>query len=364
MTASNIVELYGVTKAFGALTVLHDIDLNIVEGEILTLLGPSGCGKTTLMRIIAGFEPTTHGRVIIKGADVSNLPPDRRPVNMVFQRYALFPHLDVFDNVAFGLRLKKWPKDRIREVVRNMLQLVQLGDYGNRWIHELSGGQAQRVALARALVNSPSVLLLDEPLAALDLKIRHHMLAELKRIHQETGTTFIYVTHDQDEATILSDRIVLMNGGRIEQIGTPEEMYAHPRSLFCARFLGETNILDGAVRACESEVTYVDLGTGTVKVPTNGTALAVGQKVSLAIRPEALQVCRRAQPAATEGDANALEGTVEDVVFMGSRVLYSIRTPVETLKYQATRSVDGVMLAQGEEVRACWRPEAAVLLTH
>ncbi|WP_428032124.1 ABC transporter ATP-binding protein [Ancylobacter sp.] len=362
MSTPNIVELYGVTKAFGALTVLHDIDLTIKEGEILTLLGPSGCGKTTLMRIIAGFEPTTHGRVMIEGADVSYLPPDRRPVNMVFQRYALFPHLDVFDNVAFGLRLKKWPKARIREAVQHMLHLVQLDEYGNRWIHELSGGQAQRVALARALVNAPKVLLLDEPLAALDLKIRHHMLAELKRIHQETGTTFIYVTHDQDEATILSDRIVLMNKGCIEQLGTPEEMYAHPGSLFCARFLGETNILTGPVSACASGLAHVAIGAGTVTVPHNGSAVAVGQNVSLAIRPEALQVRRRAGAADAVPD-NALDGVVEDVVFMGSRVVYSIRTPVETLKFQETRSVDGTMLARGEEVRASWRPEAAVLLT-
>ncbi|WP_029352339.1 ABC transporter ATP-binding protein [Bosea sp. 117] len=364
MSTSKIVELYGVSKAFGALTVLHDIDLAIQEGEILTLLGPSGCGKTTLMRIIAGFEATTHGRVIIKGANVSNLPPDRRPVNMVFQRYALFPHLDVFDNVAFGLRLKKWPKAKIQEAVQHMLHLVQLGDYGNRWIHELSGGQAQRVALARALVNSPSVLLLDEPLAALDLKIRHHMLAELKRIHRETGTTFIYVTHDQDEATILSDRIVLMNRGRIEQIGTPEDMYAKPRSLFCARFLGETNILSGSVRSSESGVTYVDVGPGTMKVMTNGTALSAGQNVSLAIRPEALRVARKAEFPGGADDHNALEGTVEEVVFMGSRVVYSIRTPIETIKYQETSTMGHAMLTQGDEVRATWRPEAAVLLTH
>lgn len=363
MTTPNIVELYGVTKAFGALTVLSDIDLEVADGEILTLLGPSGCGKTTLMRIVAGFETTTHGRVIIKGADVSRQPPEQRPVNMVFQRYALFPHLDVFDNVAFGLRLKKKSKPEIREAVTRMLELVQLGEFGNRWIGELSGGQAQRVALARALVNAPSVLLLDEPLAALDLKIRHHMLAELKRIHAETGTTFIYVTHDQDEATILSDRIVLMNKGGIEQIGTPEEMYAQPKSLFCARFLGETNILTGSVISSEMGTTYVNIGPGAAKVATNGTTVPIGREVSLAIRPEALRVDKREALGHEAENFNFIDGVVDEVVFMGSRVIYNIRTLVETIKYQETRPVNGISLERGDEVRASWRADAAVLLT-
>ncbi|RUX20726.1 ATP-binding cassette domain-containing protein, partial [Mesorhizobium sp. M7A.F.Ca.US.011.01.1.1] len=202
---NNIVELNDITKKWGTFTALDNINLNVKKGEILTLLGPSGCGKSTLMRIVAGFENPTVGHVVINGKDVTAIPPERRPVNMVFQRYALFPHLDVFDNVAFGLRLKGHSKDQVNDEVDQMLKLVQLQDFRSRWIGEISGGQAQRVALARALVNKPEVLLLDEPLAALDLKIRHHMLEELKRIHTETGTTFIYVTHDQDEAMILSD---------------------------------------------------------------------------------------------------------------------------------------------------------------
>ncbi|GLK69875.1 ABC transporter ATP-binding protein [Hansschlegelia plantiphila] len=361
MTTPPIVELYGVTKSFGAFTVLNDIDLKIADGEILTLLGPSGCGKTTLMRIVAGFEQSTHGRVLLRGVDVSNQPPERRPVNMVFQRYALFPHLDVFDNVAFGLRLKKKSKSEIKKTVTHMLELVQLGEYANRWITELSGGQAQRVALARALVNEPSVLLLDEPLAALDLKIRHHMLAELKRIHVETGTTFIYVTHDQDEATILSDRIVLMNKGAIEQIGTPEEMYARPQSLFCAKFLGETNILSGSVISAEGDTTYVDIGAGAAKVAMNG--VPVGSQVSLAVRPEAIRLDKVREVAGKE-NFNFVDGVIQDVVFMGSRVVYNIRTPINLIKYQETRPVHGISLERGDEVRASWAADAAVLLTH
>ena len=225
---------------------------------MLTLLGPSGCGKSTLMRIVAGFEKATSGDVVIDGRRVNDTPPEKRPVNMVFQRYALFPHLDVFDNVAFGLRLKKLPKQEITDATQRILDLVQLSDLADRWIGEISGGQAQRVALARALVNEPTVLLLDEPLAALDLKIRHYMIGELKRIHETTGTTFLYVTHDQDEAMMLSDRIVLMNEGRIEQIGTPEEMYSAPKTLFTARFLGETNIVPATFARRDGEVSVYD----------------------------------------------------------------------------------------------------------
>lgn len=214
---TNSIELTGISKSYGNLTALGKVDLTVKRNEILTLLGPSGCGKTTLMRIIAGFEEPTTGKVVIDGKDSTALAPEHRPVNMVFQKYALFPHLDVFDNVAFGLRLKKKPRDEIKREVTKALELVQLENFKNRWISELSGGQAQRVALARALVNRPAVLLLDEPLAALDLKIRHHMLNEIKRIHEETSTTFVYVTHDQDEAMILSDRVVLLNKGGIER---------------------------------------------------------------------------------------------------------------------------------------------------
>ena len=288
MTDMNVVELKNVEKFFGKFQALQDIDLSIRKGEVLTLLGPSGCGKSTLMRIVAGFEKATNGNVSINGQRINDTPPEKRPVNMVFQRYALFPHLDVFDNVAFGLRLKKLPKQEITDATQKILDLVQLSDLADRWIGEISGGQAQRVALARALVNEPTVLLLDEPLAALDLKIRHYMIGELKRIHETTGTTFLYVTHDQDEAMMLSDRIVLMNDGRIEQIGTPEEMYSAPKTLFTARFLGETNILPAKFASREGAVFVYETPIGPVGC---GREMAASENCNiLSVRPEAVSI--------------------------------------------------------------------------
>ncbi|WP_429818923.1 ABC transporter ATP-binding protein [Ensifer sp. B1-9] len=357
--SQNIVELNNITKSFGIFTALDNINLNVKKGEILTLLGPSGCGKSTLMRIVAGFENATSGDVVISGRDVTHVPPEKRPVNMVFQRYALFPHLDVFDNVAFGLRLKGLPKSQINDEVNSMLKLVQLQDFSNRWIGEISGGQAQRVALARALVNKPSVLLLDEPLAALDLKIRHHMLDELKRIHTETGTTFIYVTHDQDEAMILSDRVVLMNKGTIEQIGTPDEMYGAPKTLFCAKFFGDTNLLDGRVKNADGTGAIVDLPVGAAQV--TGGNLRAGTPVHVSIRPEAISIAKAngTQPEA----ANHVSGNVEDVVFIGSRVVYKVRHSTGTLlKCQEHRAAAGIRFGIGSPVALSWDPASVVVL--
>lgn len=356
--SQNIVGLSNITKSFGAFVALDNINLHVKQGEILTLLGPSGCGKSTLMRIIAGFEMPTRGEVLISGQAVTKTPPEKRPVNMVFQRYALFPHLDVFDNVAFGLRLKGLPKAEVNDQVSAMLNLVQLQEFSNRWIGEISGGQAQRVALARALVNKPSVLLLDEPLAALDLKIRHLMLEELKRIHTETGTTFVYVTHDQDEAMILSDRVVLMNKGTIEQIGTPDEMYGSPKTLFCAKFFGETNLLDGKVRASDSNGALLDLSVGAASVGTPD--LPSGAPVHVSIRPEAITIAK----ADDSNEAvNRLSGEVEDVVFIGSRVVYKVRHQSgTTLKCQEARAAAGIRFGVGSPVSLSWDPASVVVL--
>lgn len=352
-----IVHLGAITKSFGPVKALHEITLDVRQGEILTLLGPSGCGKTTLMRIIAGFQEQTSGKVEINGVDMQGVPPERRPVNMVFQRYALFPHLDVFDNIAFGLRLKKMPREQIRTEVGRILELVQMQDLADRWINELSGGQSQRVALARALVNQPAVLLLDEPLAALDLKIRQHMLTELKRIHTETGTTFVYVTHDQDEAMMLSNRIVLMNRGRIEQIGSPEELYAAPASLFAAQFLGDINLLPARVVAIDGALARCDIGIAIIEAPAKG--LALGDKVTLCVRPETILL----EGADAGPSAGGLDGQIKDTAFSGNRIVYWVTLPNgEVLRCQESRTVQGQRFHAGLPVNVSWPMEANVVL--
>src|SRR5438128_4940237 len=238
------IALEGVSKGFGETRAVRDVTLAIGEGEFFSLLGPSGCGKTTTLRMIAGFEVPDEGRVLLHGKDVTSTLPSRRPVNMVFQQYALFPHMSVYDNVAFGLKVKRVPRAEHRDRVHEMLRVVSLEGMDKRRARQLSGGQQQRVALARALVNRPAALLLDEPLGALDVKLRKHMQLELKRIQHDLGTTFVYVTHDQEEALAMSDRIAVMNGGRVEQLGTPREIYEHPASDFVADFVGTVNVLD------------------------------------------------------------------------------------------------------------------------
>ncbi|KPX91697.1 ABC transporter ATP-binding protein [Pseudomonas ficuserectae] len=356
----NSIELRGISKSYGNLTALGQLDLTIKKNEILTLLGPSGCGKTTLMRIIAGFETPTTGQVLIDGKDTTNLAPEQRPVNMVFQKYALFPHLDVFDNVAFGLRLKKLPKAEIRIEVEKALEMVQLSNFKSRWISELSGGQAQRVALARALVNSPAVLLLDEPLAALDLKIRHHMLEEIKRIHEESSTTFVYVTHDQDEAMILSDRVVLLNKGGIEQIGEPEEMYWKPKTLFTAKFFGDTNIVNGSFDNSKDSGNVVALPFGEFKHA--GTDISKGP-VNVSIRPETISL----RP--NIGNEPALEneclGVVKDTSFIGNRVIYrvSVGSGDIELKCQQLPTPGSHTLIPGTAVSLNLKPDSFVVLS-
>lgn len=256
MVRSNIIlSLKNVSKTLGDKTILDDISLDIRKGEFVTLLGPSGCGKTTTLRILAGFLSPDSGSVMLEGKDIASLPPYKRPFNTVFQRYALFPHLDVYDNIAFGLKLQKTPVDEIDKKVRKVLKMVSMTDYEDRDVESLSGGQQQRVAIARALVNQPQILLLDEPLAALDLKMRKDMQIELKEMHKKLGITFIYVTHDQEEALTLSDTIVVMNEGKIQQIGTPTDIYNEPQNSFVADFIGESNILNGRM-ICDRKVEF------------------------------------------------------------------------------------------------------------
>ncbi len=313
-----------VTRRYGSFTAINDVTLDIEKGETFSLLGPSGCGKTTLLRMAAGFDQPDLGRVYLDGKDITPLPANERPVNTVFQSYALFPHLTVRENIAFGPKIAKWTPGEIAKGVDEMLELVDLKAHGDKKPTQLSGGMKQRVALARALVNKPKVLLLDEPLAALDLKLRQRLLVELDAIHDEVGITFIYVTHDQGEAMSISDRIAVMNKGVIEQVGPPAEIYEAPRSSFVAAFIGDTNFLDGkiteAIDACFSRCEVKNFGSIVID---NDKHVTVGDRVHLSIRPEKLVVSRD-KPAMSPMD-NAVEGKVEDVIYYGSHTRYWVR---------------------------------------
>lgn len=282
-----ILHLEGIAKDFGEGAVLRDLHLDVYPGEFLTLLGPSGCGKTTTLRIIAGLEQPTTGHVFLEGTDVTELPPEKRPVNTVFQNYALFPHMNVFQNIAYGLKLQKISKQEQKERVMAALSLVRLSGYEKRMPSQLSGGQKQRVAIARAVVLQPKILLLDEPLGALDLKLRQEMQKELKQLQQRLGITFIYITHDQEEALNMSSRIVIMRNGEIEQIGTPEDVYEHPKTLFAADFIGQSNLLHGIVASSAGDQMTVDVDG--LLIPAMSTAAyhpGIGERVVLCLRPQ------------------------------------------------------------------------------
>lgn len=303
MTKIHAIDLVSVDKQFGETQVLENISLYIRKNEFLTLLGPSGCGKTTTLRIIGGFESPTNGRVMFDGEDITDLPPYKRQINTVFQKYALFPHMNIFDNIAFGLKIKKMSKKEIKDKVALMLKLVNLEGFEDRDIDSLSGGQQQRIAIARALVNEPKVLLLDEPLGALDLKLRKEMQLELKRIQKRVGITFVYVTHDQEEALTMSDTIVVMDKGRIQQIGTPTDIYNEPINRFVAKFIGESNIVDGVMNE-DYKVTFSNKIFQCVDKGFNPDEL-----VDVVIRPEDLQI--------VSADKGFLTGVVESVIFKG-----------------------------------------------
>ena len=356
--SDNVIDLRSVSKSFGDFWAVTDANFTIARGEFFAMLGPSGCGKTTTLKMIAGFEQPTSGQVVLEGVDVSVVPPHKRNVNTVFQQYALFPHMTVADNVAFGLRAKKVAEREVKPRVDEMLEVVRLSEFGGRRPSQLSGGQQQRVALARALVNRPSALLLDEPLAALDLKLREAMQMELKRIQRELGITFVFVTHDQGEALTMSDRIAVMSEGRVEQIGTPEEIYNRPASLFVAGFIGSANILPGVVRAHEGDRVVVELRNGQRVGAEAGQRFELDQKVSVMLRPERLHPVADA-PAEGLG----MRAAVTSVIFQGAWLRVVMELPDGTeLVAEADADDDLPTLRPGNDHWVAWSPSAAYAL--
>ncbi len=353
-----VVELRNVTKRFGDVVAVDNVSLQIEQGEFFSLLGPSGCGKTTTLRMVAGFAYPDEGTIHIRSRVVHDVPAYQRDTNMVFQQLALFPHLDVHDNVAFGLDMKgKLSKSEITEKVRRMLELVELGGLEDRRIQQLSGGQQQRVAIARALINEPSVLLLDEPLGSLDLKLRLQMQLELKDIQQRVGTTFLYVTHDQGEALTMSDRIAVMNAGRVEQIASSEEIYSRPLTKFVATFIGDTNLLDGQVAGKEGDDLIVESQGIKIRAPADINP-STGT-VHISLRPEKVQLGNDLRQTRY---ANTFKGRVADVTFMGSILRYQV-TVENGPQVTVEASNDGSRIwHKGDEIEVGWSRESCVLL--
>jgi len=354
---AELVCLRGVSRHFGEVAAVDELSLTLQRGEFFSLLGPSGCGKTTTLRMIAGFDQPDAGVIEIDGQDVVRLAPNDRPVNTVFQSYALFSHLDVFGNVAFGLRERRRPKPEIQAAVTDALELVRLSGYERRKPRQLSGGEQQRVALARAIVNEPAVLLLDEPLGALDLKLRRAMQLELKAIQQRLGMTFLYVTHDQEEALTMSDRVGVMQSGRLAQVGTPQEIYARPANAYVADFVGEANILTGTVVESDGGQVSVE-APGAPAVRGVGTALRPGDQARLIVRPEAVRLVRGDPGAAPQ----AVSGTVTEVVFVGHhwKILVDAgEAGIITVTSPNRTTEEGPPLGVGERVHATWSAEDA-----
>jgi spermidine/putrescine transport system ATP-binding protein len=358
------VGLYNVTKRFGATVAVDDVTLEIRQGEFFSLLGPSGCGKTTSLRMVAGFEEPDSGRVELTGRDIVGVAPYKRNVNTVFQSYALFPHLTVYENVAFGLKRKKVPKIEMRDRVRHYLELVQLPAFDDRRPAQLSGGQQQRVALARALVNEPSVLLLDEPLGALDLKLRKQMQLELIRIQREVGVTFVYVTHDQEEALVMSDRLAVMSNGRVEQIGNPEDIYERPSTRFVAGFIGTSNIIEAPVVGRVGDLLQVESAPGDrlLVVPPVGVSIRSGENLAFTVRPEKLRIA--GEHEGVPDQYCTVVGTVDDVVYQGVSTQLVVRTDAGATLVAFRQNNERVSDAgvPGNRVRLVWDPEFNVVL--
>jgi spermidine/putrescine transport system ATP-binding protein len=352
----NAISLESIRKRYGDADAVREVSFSIGEGEFFSLLGPSGCGKTTTLRMIAGFVTPDAGRIVLQGRDVTDVPPNRRPVNMVFQQYALFPHMSVFDNVAFGPSVQRVPRSEHRARVEELLRVVALEGMERRRPRQLSGGQQQRVALARALVNRPAALLLDEPLGALDVKLRRQMQHELKRIQHELGTTFVYVTHDQEEAMAMSDRIAVMNEGRVEQIGTPREIYGRPASAFVADFIGSLNALEVTIDELVGGYGLARFGEGArIVVPAS-----VPGTLRVAIRPERVRI----GPAKTEGfdGGSRLEGTVADAIYLGMYTQFQVDTPAGRIVSHRLEDQASDPFAPGASVAVYWAADEAYVL--
>ncbi len=352
------VRLVDVVKKFGDAVAVDHIDLQVMDGEFFSLLGPSGCGKTTTLRMIGGFEQPTSGLIELHGQDVTWLPPYQRHVNTVFQNYALFPHLTIYENVAFGLRRQGVPDKDVKARVGEMLELVELPGFERRKPTQISGGQAQRVALARALINKPAVLLLDEPLGALDLKLRKQMQVELKRIQQEVGITFIYVTHDQEEAMTMSDRIAVMNKGRYEQLGDPEGLYERPSTRFVAGFLGVSNLLPGTVQGQDGQYAAVRLADDTT-IRVRASMVGSAETIAVGVRPEKIRLRQPSDPV-PDGH-NQLHGVVRDASYLGVSTQYQVEARggarLTIYEQNVERATRAELWAAGEEVVLTWSPD-------
>lgn len=349
-----------VTKRFGALTAVDDVSFSVSKGEFFSLLGPSGCGKTTLLRMLGGFERPDSGRIYLEGVDITDLAPNKRRVHTVFQNYALFPTMTIWDNIAFSLKLKKLPKAEIEQKVDAILEMIKLSEHAWKYPNQLSGGQKQRVAIARALVDQPQVLLLDEPLAALDLKLRQHMLLELDTIHDQVGITFLYVTHDQGEAMSLSDRIAVINKGRIEQLDGPAKIYEAPASRFVASFIGDTNFFRGSITSIEGDYCFID-GEGFPQIKAfNDKQLKVGQMVDMSIRPEKIRVTRTPPPETKGASINVFPSVVKDVVYQGVYTKFWVQSSdrqISVLQPHSRFMLDQEPITWNDNVFVWWHPD-------